>query len=453
LIVHLPIGFLLVAFLLEAYAKKTKDCEGYNKPVKTILLLGIAASLIAVVSGLGLASSGGFNPGTLSTHKWMGIFVLIISVVCYVLKAGYFKLFRRDYAVGMTLLVVLLLTTGHYGGVLTHGDNYLYDYAPGFVKSLAGYEQENKKDHKFPENPDSLLVFDHLVRPILEKKCVSCHDGQEMEGGLDLSTLEGIQTGGDNGEVIVSGNAMESELIRRLLLPSSSVKVMPPGGDPLSYTDTRLLVWWINSGSDFTGRFAKQPQSEEINNILLTDYSYDPRPRPYWEILKLQPLDSGIINGLASGGFRVSELGENNFLLDVEAADSLAADNVEELLKGVEHITWLKLNNVGLKDEDLSSIGKLVNLTRLNLGLNKDITDEGIKSLEGLKYLESLNLYGTAVTDGTIESLKMIKTLKRVYLWQTQVTPEGAESLRSAIEGIEVDMGHTLVAVNEEEEE
>ena len=452
LIVHLPIGFLMVAGLLELYARVGKNQEGFKQPIKAVLMLGVLASIVSVLSGLGLASSGGFNPGILGVHKWLGISVLLVSSVSFVLKAGFFSLHPKDYVISLLILMALVIGTGHYGGVLTHGDEYLFTYAPGFVKNMMGIDTEKGAQHNFPENPDSLLVFNHLINPIIKKNCVSCHDSEEMEGGLDLSSIEGIKAGGENGEVIMSGNALESEMIKRLLLPGTSRKVMPPNGDPLTYKEIRLLVWWINSGSDFEGRYTKMTPPEEINSILLTDYQYDPRPRPYWEILKMQALDTSIIQSIEQEGFKVSELGENNFLLDIEATDSISLDKMDKLLSAKDHVTWLKMSNIKLTDKHLAVIAQLKNLTKLNISLNA-ISNDGVKYLEGLSHLVSLNLYGTSVTDEAMESLEKIKSLKNVYLWQTGVTGQGAELLRSAIEGLEVDMGQTLIVENINKEE
>jgi TolB-like protein len=62
-------------------------------------------------------------------------------------------------------------------------------------------------------------------------------------------------------------------------------------------------------------------------------------------------------------------------------------------------------------------------------------------SLENLKYLESLNLYGTQVSDAAIMSLAKIKSLKRVFLWQSKFTEAGVAKLKKMRPGLTVDFG------------
>ncbi len=52
------------------------------------------------------------------------------------------------------------------------------------------------------ESPD----FDHLIAPLLARRCLSCHNGHEPKGGLNLSTRDSAMTGGDSGKVLQAGD-------------------------------------------------------------------------------------------------------------------------------------------------------------------------------------------------------------------------------------------------------
>ena len=47
--------------------------------------------------------------------------------------------------------------------------------------------------------------FDSTVAPLLARRCLGCHNQSEKKGGLDLSSAKAVETGGDSGPVLVSG--------------------------------------------------------------------------------------------------------------------------------------------------------------------------------------------------------------------------------------------------------
>ena len=87
------------------------------------------------------------------------------------------------------------------------------------------------------------IDFDKQVAPILAAKCLSCHDGKNAKGKLNLRTRNGAFRGGDSGKVIVPGNAKKSLLWNRIL-----DNEMPPR-HPLSAKEKRLIRDWIQSGA------------------------------------------------------------------------------------------------------------------------------------------------------------------------------------------------------------
>jgi uncharacterized membrane protein len=71
LIVHLPIGFLLLAMVFDgvSYLKKY---ENLNNAVPFALLLGFLSAVIACVLGYILSLSGEYDLQTLNHHKVSG---------------------------------------------------------------------------------------------------------------------------------------------------------------------------------------------------------------------------------------------------------------------------------------------------------------------------------------------------------------------------------------------
>src|SRR6185295_13745924 len=82
LIVHLPIGFLLLAMIFDgvSYFKKY---EHLKSAVPFALLMGFASAAIASVLGYMLSLSGDYDHRILSHHKTAGILLTLIAVILY----------------------------------------------------------------------------------------------------------------------------------------------------------------------------------------------------------------------------------------------------------------------------------------------------------------------------------------------------------------------------------
>jgi len=57
------------------------------------------------------------------------------------------------------------------------------------------------------------------------------------------------------------------------------------------------------------------------------------------------------------------------------------------------------------------------------------ITDDGLKQLEGFKNLTDLSLYGTKITDVGVKELRGFKNLTSIDLWDTPVTDAALKEL------------------------
>lgn len=91
---------------------------------------------------------------------------------------------------------------------------------------------------------DGLLVFETDILPILETRCLACHEGEKAKGGLDLSRKGSIVLGGKSGPAI-RVSAAESSLLFDVI---SSGK-MPLQGAQLTKEEIGLIRTWINDGA------------------------------------------------------------------------------------------------------------------------------------------------------------------------------------------------------------
>src|SRR3954453_18421922 len=85
------------------------------------------------------------------------------------------------------------------------------------------------------------------VKPILARRCFSCHGPSKQEGGLRLDVSDRALTELDSGaHAIVPGDLDQSELIERVTAANESER-MPPSGKPLADTEIQSLKHWISA--------------------------------------------------------------------------------------------------------------------------------------------------------------------------------------------------------------
>ena len=368
----------------------------------------------------------------------------MVSILAWLTKIGKLRVSSGIYTGALLLLVLLITVTGHFGGNLTHGSNYLLEYAPEPVSQLLGGTK--KQVVVLSDDPDSVKVFEHIITPLLQNRCLECHNATKMKGDLNLEDQESILAGGDNGEVLLAGNARESEIFKRITLRPENKKFMPSGGKtPLSYNEVKLIEWWLNSGANFENSVLETGVDPEMKFALAQLYGLDTDPKSYVERASVSPAAQEQLALLTEAGFYAQPIAANNNFIEVKKKRTTDIEKSSlKLIENVkEQVTWLQVGAADLTDADLSFLEGMENLTRLHLE-NNPITDQGLKVIEGLPHLESLNLYGTEVTVNSLESLKTLPSLKKVFLWQTNVTPEEAEEIRAALPDAEVDVGISL---------
>jgi len=439
LFVHLPIGFLMLAVLLEWYERFRKT-ETKSRLIPIAWLLGAISAAGASFSGWWLGETGLYEEDLLFSHRWLGIALVVVAFVGWWLKRAPEKhsaLLQNGINI---LLLGMLFVEGHKGGNLTHGETYLTEYAPEPIQNILG---SNKNKDSVPQfaNPDSVQVYADLVQPIFESKCVACHNNEIKRGGLNMSHPDSLQLGGDSEDVLAAGNVEESELFRRITLPQKNVKFMPPTNDVLAYDEIKTIEWWIEQGASFDGAVASMEVTDNIKPVLLRRYGLDTEPKPWYETVRLEPLDSAQIVNLQKSGFIVKTLGAENPLLDVKySGNDLTKEQLSELEKVKNHVTWLSLAQTNVEDGWLATVGKLPNLTRLQLE-KTNISDKGVAQLSSLEHLEALNLYGTNVTDACLPDIQKIGGLKRVYLWETKVDAQTAKAMEENNGALKVIVG------------
>ncbi|AMV20516.1 DUF1553 domain-containing protein [Planctomyces sp. SH-PL14] len=96
---------------------------------------------------------------------------------------------------------------------------------------------------------DGAQLFESQVRSVLSAKCVSCHRGENRKGGLDLTTEEALQRGGESGPALVPGKPDESAIYLRSVAEEGERPEMPEKGEPLTKAEAAVLRDWIAAGA------------------------------------------------------------------------------------------------------------------------------------------------------------------------------------------------------------
>jgi hypothetical protein len=265
LALHVPIGVILAVALLEILARFMPRFASLK--AASPFLWGVAAvSAIGTVAlGFMHVSEGGFEGPSVSRHMFFGTSVAVITTAVWGLALVAKPLFERA-AMGVGLvLVVLVSLTGHYGGNITHGSSFLVEYAPGFIRALheGGAGRSRVTDLALAD------PFSDVVKPILDRRCMSCHNDDRRRGELSMATYESLMSGGEFLPVVVAGDSSSSSLIQRITLYPGHEDFMPAEGKPpLSGRQTEILRWWVDAGAPANTTIGAFDVSSQVEALL-----------------------------------------------------------------------------------------------------------------------------------------------------------------------------------------
>jgi hypothetical protein len=109
------------------------------------------------------------------------------------------------------------------------------------------------------------IDFSSEVKPILNKRCISCHGGVKQNGGFSvLFRQEALDTTESGKYAIIPGDPAHSEMIRRLTLKDPEER-MPYKEEPLSAKEIETLTKWIEQGAEWGDHWAYvAPKSVDV---------------------------------------------------------------------------------------------------------------------------------------------------------------------------------------------
>ena len=424
LILHFPI-VLLVLLMAWEFFRFTREASPWIDTVEQWVsdawILGAALTGLTTIFGLFLSKESGYSGDTLFWHKWAAVTLFIVFSGTYWLRnLSFYQKLNSRLLIGF--MSILLISTGHFGSELTHGD--------GFV--LEPFQQ-GKQIYL-----EDAIVFDHMVKPIFEKKCMSCHNPEKKKGELDLSTIQGILKGGKSGKLFVTGKPEISLLLERIHLPLEDKKHMPASGQPqLTDEEKMILSLWIKGNATFTKKVLELPVTDSLRimgNSLFNSVNDEATNYDFSEA------SQETIDELTNEYRTIAKLAKNSPALRVHIfnKNEFNSKKLEELVAIKKQIVFLSVAKMPVKDSDLLTIAQFENLERLELNFS-NITAKGLLALNTLTHLKSISLSGTQVNYQDLQiAMQGLKKLQAIYLWDTPLTADDLKVLSAKFKSVQI---------------
>jgi len=437
LVVHLPIGILIFTFILELIQLKSKT--KFDQAIFIGIFLGTIFAIVAAVMGWLLSLDGGYDEKLLNNHQYAGwilcLFCILLVIVKMFFSANvYFDKLNKSL---WSIIIIVLFVVGHFGGSITHGADYL-------ALDLSAGNKEVKKALSIdsvsalpPEKQAQVNMYEGLIYPLLDAKCIQCHNSEKKKGNLQLTSIDLILKGGKKGPAITAFNAQESLMIQRMLLDPASDKHMPPKGKPqLNNKEINLIYWWVQHGASINDKLGFALLNDTVKNLIASKIA------PVFPTLSLPQtflVDSNKINSLKQLGLIVHSIAKGVGYLDLSAMNAPLLNDVQVQKISIldSHLVWLNLANTRITNNSIATLSSCKNILKLNVAYTS-LNDDAIILLNQFTKMNYLNIVGTSVSDNGLAKLNLSNSLKTLYCWNTKITQTGVDQFRKRYPNIQI---------------
>ena len=425
LLLHFPIVLLVLCVCWELFAGFKKSMTTEQTAIGDSLLL--VTSLTAVTSalmGLLLSRETGYVPEELAWHKWGGVFISLLSLLWYVFKEQ-LRSIKIVLSITAAISLVVVIITGHLGGNITHGEDFL----------LAPVSQDEQAPAVQFEDA---IIYANMVQPILKAKCVICHNEKKTKGELLMEPYAMLAKGGKSGSLWDLKAENFGLMLTRIHLPDDNKKHMPPTGKiQLTDDEISIIYHWIKRGASATAKVADLPATDSLRQMAVAqfktietdDYSF-------------KHADESKVKSLSNNYRLITPLAIGSPALGVEffGASQFKSEQLKELLSVKEQIVSLNLNKMPVTDDDLTIIAQFVNLRKLNLSFT-NIKGSGLGALKSLTLLQQLSLSGTGVNAASLGGLATLSKLSQLYIWSTPAQIQPLAALQKQLKNTAIQTG------------
>jgi len=413
LVLHFPIVLILIyaAFIL-VMPKQYREADWFKDIAEVLVLSAALTAAVTAIMGLLLSREPGYDKDAIAWHKYTGILTSLILLFIYYYRVWLEKHLSLSRVLGLATAVIVIWA-GHLGGDITHGENFV----------LSPVTPEYKRP---PVALEDAVVYTDMVEPILQTKCISCHNNSKAKGELVMETKDLLLKGGKNGRLWDTTKQDLGLLMHRIHLPLEEKEHMPPQGKPQLTDDEAAIIYaWIRSGANFEKKVIELDPSDTLRALAAkvltqsTDEQY-----------AFAAPDEKQVQKLSNNNRVITPLTITSPALVVNFYNKpfYNGKQLEELKPLAEQIVELNLDNMPVKDEDLKIIAGFRNLRKLNLNFSA-ITGATLTELKSLQNLKSLSLSGTSMKAQQLNALTAIPKLRSVYLWNTAVADKDLAAL------------------------
>ena len=418
LILHFPIAFI-VLLVVFSFFKNQIDLISFQKINRFLVLITALTTIFATIMGLFLSMEGD-DTNLLNLHKWIGIGItFLIYGLTFIKKESIFKTV-------LYISFISVIFAGHYGAGLTHGVNFITE---PLTKAEVVQADENTP------------IFQGFIKPIIDEKCISCHNSEKRKGDLDMSSFDKMKLGGKNGELWVSKNAEESTLLKRIHLPVEHKKHMPPEGKKqLSEEEITLLNAWINQGATDKLSLAQLPVNDTLGQIIskrLDEINQKVEPSYTFSFANKKDIDA-----LKNPFTTIIQKSPSSPAIDVViyGRQTYKPEFLTNLSKIKEQIVSLNLSYLPIDKSAIKFISTLPNLEELLLNFT-DVKTDDLVDLKECSKLKTLSLSGTQIDSDIRKTLSQLSNLQKVFLWNSNISEDDIKKLQTEFETVDFENG------------
>ena len=482
LIVHLPIGILTIGLLLAAVSRIEKY-DMLRPAVSFTLFWAAVGSIGSCVLGYLLSLSGEYNADLLFKHQWTGIGLAVAATGAWALYR--FPKADLSFTKGITWILTtsLLVVAGHYGGSLTHGENYLTelffkkkkekivlplasDSTQVIQNQLVTNGNKNANDilntaksnvlqvekslnqtqsllqkgqntegvattiKIVEEEPKPIMAFQELIQPILEQRCYSCHGPNKSKADLRLDSPEAIKKGGENGSILTVGNPQKSTLYTYLILPEEDDMHMPPTGKPqLTSEQIKLVHAWIEKGGSFDKPLTFSKTGTSVNPNVTPSVFQPKSVKPAVTNPPVSvPQNTNLKENLASIETAKLQKGDTKTAVIDRKLEDKEALILKQKTEEINPQTLQKFTEQRIIISKFGEKNEYVMANFVNVKNYNSTFLDNLKTIEN--QLVRLRLSNQPIKDDDLKKVASLKNITRLNLEKTLITDAGLAHLK-----------------------
>ncbi len=218
-------------------------------------------------------------------------------------------------------------------------------------------------------------LFSLHVGKILSEKCNSCHgdDPEKIKGEFDMTTLEGLLTGGESiHDVLVPGKPAKSFILDAIEWKDPDYEMPPKENDRLTEEQIQKIRYWISLGAPWPDeetreKYVKRERTQErteegllvkTSGGLGDDWTYRRyQPEAIWAF---QPVEAPEVPKMEDGRWKTGLPRSRSDLKEAGAQRRVSAEPAEGRINPIDAFILEKIEAAGFKPAPKADAGTLI---------------------------------------------------------------------------------------------